>query len=120
MLIDPNSVLDVSSLSGLSGSISIQAPVQNLSGTLVPLQQSYLETAGLLAQRCAARYADGQFSTFVLSARDGLPPGPGGLLPISTYVRAPGAGPKASAMALSSQPGGESLEVSVLSKDCNR
>ncbi len=119
-LADPNSLVDASSALGINGSVDIQAPVQNLSGTLVPLQQSYLETAGLLAQRCAARYADGQFSTFVLSARDGLPPGPGGLLPISTYVRAPGAGPKASAMALSSQPGGESLEVSVLGKDCNR
>jgi len=119
-LADPNSLVDASSALGINGSVDIQAPVQNLSGTLVPLQQSYLETAGLLAQRCAARYADGQFSTFVLSARDGLPPGPGGLLPISTYVRAPGTGPKASAMALSSQPAGESLEVLVLSKDCYR
>jgi large exoprotein involved in heme utilization and adhesion len=121
-LADPNSLVDASSQLGISGTIDIQAPVQNLSGALVPLSQGYLAATSLLAQRCAARHADGQFSTFVVAGRDGLPLEPGGLLPISTYVRAPGAGTKASATdtALFSQLASASLDVPKLSDECIR
>lgn len=77
---DPSSFVKASSEKGISGSVDIRAPVQNLSGTLVPLPQGYLQAEALLAQRCAARFPDGKFSTFVQVGREGLPVEPGGFL----------------------------------------
>jgi hypothetical protein len=92
-LSDPNSRVSASSETGISGSVDIRAPVQNLSGTLVPLTQTYLQAVALLAQRCAARFPDGKFSTFVQSGRDGLPVEPGGFLATPLHmVRTGGTG----------------------------
>jgi len=79
-LADPSSVVDASSQSGPQGTVNIQSPVQNLGEELTPLSQQFSSAAALLAQRCAARVADGKFSTFVVAGREGLPAEPGGFL----------------------------------------
>ena len=94
VLIDPTSVLDVSSFSGASGQINIQSPVQNISTSLAPLPKNFASAAALLAERCAARAPDAKFSTFVVAGRDGVPLEPGGLLP-SPLVAADSSGPVA-------------------------
>jgi large exoprotein involved in heme utilization and adhesion len=77
---DPTSIVDASSTLGISGTINIQSPVQNIGGELTALSQEFFSAAALLAQQCAARVADGKFSTFVVAAREGLPVEPGGFL----------------------------------------
>ena len=77
---DPTSIVDASSTLGISGTINIQSPVQNIGGELTALSQEFSSAAALLAQQCAARAADGKFSTFVVAAREGLPVEPGGFL----------------------------------------
>jgi filamentous hemagglutinin family protein len=79
-LASPNSVVDASSTLGVSGTVNIQSPVQNVGGQLTPMSQQFSSAAALLAQRCAARVADGKFSTFVVAGREGLPVEPGGFL----------------------------------------
>jgi large exoprotein involved in heme utilization and adhesion len=79
-LADPNSVVDASSKAGPQGTVNIQSPVQNLGEQLTPLPQQFSSAAALLAQQCAARVADGKFSTFVIAGREGLPVEPGGFL----------------------------------------
>jgi filamentous hemagglutinin family protein len=79
-LADPNSVVDASSLQGPQGTVNIQSPVQNVGGQLTPMSQQFSSAAALLAQQCAARAADGKFSTFVVAGREGLPVEPGGFL----------------------------------------
>ncbi len=83
---DPNSLVDASSQLGISGTVNIQSPVQNVSGELVVLSQDFSSAAALLAQQCAARVADGTFSTFVVAAREGLPVEPGGFLASPSFL----------------------------------
>jgi large exoprotein involved in heme utilization and adhesion len=77
---DPNSIVDASSTLGISGIVNIQSPLQNVGGELPALSEEFSSAAALLAQQCAARAADGTFSTFVVAAREGLPVEPGGFL----------------------------------------
>jgi filamentous hemagglutinin family protein len=77
---DPASIVDASSTLGISGTINIQSPLQNIGGELAPLSDEFSSAAALLAQQCAARAAGGKFSTFVVAAREGLPLEPGGFL----------------------------------------
>ena len=79
-LADPISLVSASSQLGPQGTVNIQSPVQNLGEQLTPLSQQFSSAAALLAQRCAARVADGKFSTFVIAGREGLPVEPGGFL----------------------------------------
>ncbi len=79
ILIDPSSDLDASSLFGGSGRITIQSPIQNLSGTITPLPQNTLPVTPLYGSRCVAG-AGGNFSTFVDSKADSLAPRPGTFL----------------------------------------
>jgi large exoprotein involved in heme utilization and adhesion len=79
-LADPGSVVEATSQQGPQGTVNIQSPVQNVGGRLTPLSQQFSSAAALLAQRCAARVADGKFSTFVVAGREGLPAEPGGFL----------------------------------------
>jgi hypothetical protein len=81
VLADPSSLISASSQSGPQGTVTIQSPLQNLSGALVPLQQGFLPVTTLHAERCAARMSEGKVSTFVVTLREGLPPEPGGPLP---------------------------------------
>jgi len=77
---DPLSIVDASSTLGVSGTVNIQSPLQNVGGELTALSQEFSSAAELLVQQCAARVADGKFSTFVVAAREGLPVEPGGFL----------------------------------------
>ncbi|MBI3807139.1 MAG: hypothetical protein HY281_06440 [Nitrospirae bacterium] len=77
---DPVSIVDASSTLGISGTVNIQSPLQNVGGELTALSQEFSSAAALLAQQCAARAAGGTFSTFMVSAREGLPVEPGGFL----------------------------------------
>jgi len=84
-LADPASVVSASSQLGVSGTVNIQSPVQNFSSSLAPLPKNFQSAAALLAQRCAARVAGGQVSTFVMAGREGLPAEPGGFLTSPPY-----------------------------------
>ena len=75
VLADPLSVLDASSALGVSGSVDIQAPIQNLSGTIAPLPEETTPVTALYGARCASGQG-GQFSTFVNSKSDSLSPSP--------------------------------------------
>jgi len=85
-LADPLSLVDASSQLGISGTVNIQAPVQNVSGELVVLSQDFSSAAALLAQQCAARVADGKFSTFVVAGRESIPVEPGGYLASPSFL----------------------------------
>ena len=79
-LADATSVVDASSRFGLSGAVTIESPLSNLSGALAPLPESPLQVGALLRTRCAARMQEGQASSFVQRGRDRLPPEPGGFV----------------------------------------
>jgi hypothetical protein len=81
VLADANSLLSASSQLGPQGTVSVQSPLQNLSGAMVPMPQSFTPVFTLHAERCAARMSEGKVSTFVVTLREGLPPEPGGPLP---------------------------------------
>jgi filamentous hemagglutinin family protein len=79
-LADPSTIINASSTLGVNGTVNIQSPVQNLSGTLSPLPAGLLKIAPLTSA-CAARAQGGTFSSFTVAGRDGVPAEPGGLLP---------------------------------------
>jgi filamentous hemagglutinin family protein len=81
VLQDPSSNIDVSSVAGLSGSIDIQAPITDLSGSLAPLPENVLQATSLLRQSCGARFSGGKLSSLVAGSREGLPLEPGGFMP---------------------------------------
>jgi filamentous hemagglutinin family protein len=83
---DPFSVVSASSARGVSGTVNIQAPITNLSGTLAPLSEEFLQAAGLLRASCAARFQGGNISSFVVAGRDGMPLEPGGFLPSPLFI----------------------------------
>jgi len=92
VLQEPGSVLDATSALGVSGSINIQAPFQQLSGAIAPLPQAFAVATNLYGQRCATEKG-GQFSSFVQGARDGVPPQPGDLIPSPLLLESDGTSP---------------------------
>ena len=80
-LADPNSLVDASSSLGINGSVDIQAPITDLSGSIAPLAKDFRSVIALLRGSCMARIQKGKYSSFVVGARDGLPPEPGNVLP---------------------------------------
>lgn len=84
-LVDPRTVVDASSQLGISGTIDIQAPTNNISGIVTPLSSDFVSAAGLLKERCIARIREGKYSSFVVGGRDGLPIEPGRLQPSVLY-----------------------------------
>jgi large exoprotein involved in heme utilization and adhesion len=79
-LTDPSSIVSASSERNIDGEIDIRAPVADLSGTVAPLPQSFLQQAVLLRERCAERLRRGWTSSFIVSGRDGSPFEPGSML----------------------------------------
>ena len=79
-LADPASVVDASSTLGVSGTVQINAPINNLSSVVARLPESLLAVQALLRASCAAKVAQGATSSFVERGRDGIPAGPDGLL----------------------------------------
>lgn len=74
---DPTSDVDASSRFGLNGTVTIQSPTSNLSGTVGQLASKRNPPQVLLQNRCVA-LAGGEQSTFILTGRDTLPANPGG------------------------------------------
>jgi filamentous hemagglutinin family protein len=79
-LADPASVVDASSTLGVSGTVQINAPINNLSSVVARLPESLLAVQALLRASCAAKLAQGATSSFVERGRDGIPAGPDSLL----------------------------------------
>ena len=79
ILFDSLSIIDTSSRFGGNGIVDVQAPIQNLSGTIAPLPEETVPVTALYAARCAAGQS-GHFSTFVDSKTDSLTPTPGRFL----------------------------------------
>ena len=78
-LADQSSFVSASSQFGLNGTVTIQSPTSNLSGSLGPLASKTNQAQSLVTQRCAA-LANGQASSFVVAGRELLPSDPGGWL----------------------------------------
>ncbi len=72
-------LLSAKSESGLNGTVLIQSPTSNLSGTVGQLVSKTSPPQVLLQNRCIA-LAGGEQSTFFLAGRDALPSEPGGWL----------------------------------------
>ncbi|MBH0200504.1 MAG: filamentous hemagglutinin N-terminal domain-containing protein [Nitrospira sp.] len=79
-LADSSSIVDASSTQGISGTVQINAPINNLSSVVGRLPESLVEVQTLLRAACAARMAQGGTSSFVERGRDSIPAGPEGLL----------------------------------------
>ena len=78
-LADQTSLVSASSQFGLNGTVTIQSPTSNLSGSLGTLSSKPNQAQRLLTQRCAA-LVNGQASSFVVAGREQLPADPGGWL----------------------------------------
>ena len=78
-LADSSSLVSASSQFGLNGTVTIQSPTSNLSGSLGTLSTKPNQAQSLVTQRCAA-LANGQASSFVVAGREQLPADPGGWL----------------------------------------
>lgn len=79
-LADPSSIVDATSTLGVSGTVQINAAINNLSSVVAQLPESLLAVQTLLRAACAARLAQSATSSFVERGRDGIPAGPDGLL----------------------------------------
>jgi filamentous hemagglutinin family protein len=84
-LASTTSSVTASSTLSTPGTVDIQAPITDLSGSLAPLPETVLQVTSLLRQSCAARYSSGQLSSLVVGSRDGLPFEPGGFMPSLPY-----------------------------------
>ena len=84
-LATPDSSVAASSALSTPGTVDIQAPITDLSGSLAPLPETVVQAASLLRQSCAARYGAGKPSSLVVGARDSLPVEPGAFMPSSLY-----------------------------------
>ena len=80
-----DSSIAASSTFSTQGTVDIQAPVTDLSGTLAPLPENLLQATSLLKQSCAARFSGGKLSSLLVSGRDGLPLEPGAFMPSPLY-----------------------------------
>lgn len=76
---DSASTVSATSQRGISGTVLIQSPTSNLSGTVGQLASKTNPPQVLLQNRCIA-LAGGEQSTFILAGRDALPSEPGGWL----------------------------------------
>ncbi len=76
-LVDQLSLVDASSQFGLNGTVTIQSPTSNLSGTVGQLTSKPSPVHLLIQNRCAA-LADGQPSTLIVSGRQTFSTTPGG------------------------------------------
>lgn len=75
---EPLGTIDASSQIGIDGIVEINAPFTNLSGSLKPLPTDFLNAANLIKAPCDVRVKDGDYGSFTVKGRDGLPIEPGG------------------------------------------
>ncbi|MGE3153215.1 MAG: filamentous hemagglutinin N-terminal domain-containing protein [Nitrospiraceae bacterium] len=105
-LADATSVIDASSQFGINGTVNIQSPTAQMAGRLVALPANPLILTSLFSQRCAA-LTGGQFSSFIVAGRYGMPPEPGGWLASPFVSDGPGA-------AISAQEGAPSFTGDIM------
>ncbi|HUK82255.1 MAG TPA: filamentous hemagglutinin N-terminal domain-containing protein [Verrucomicrobiae bacterium] len=77
-----DSPFNVSTPSGIPGTVVVTAPTIDLSASLVPLPSDLIDAESLLRPDCGVRLA-GNISSFVVLGRGGLPLDPGGFVPSS-------------------------------------
>jgi large exoprotein involved in heme utilization and adhesion len=90
-LSDQSSLVSATSQFGLNGTVTIQSPASNVSGSVGTLPSDPSQAQSLLTQRCAA-LANGQASSFVVAGREQLPADPGGWLTSPLYATGVGEG----------------------------
>jgi hypothetical protein len=78
--VSADSDIDASSEFGVSGTVNVNAPDTNLSGSLAPLSDRYLEEVRLRRERCAELGAE-DAGSFVLGTGAGVPEIPDAPLP---------------------------------------
>ena len=76
----PDSKITASSALSTPGTVDIQAPLTDLSGSLTSLPGNIAEATSFLRQSCASRYSSGKTSSLASSGRGGTPFEPGGFL----------------------------------------
>ncbi|MGH8594369.1 MAG: hypothetical protein ACREV3_11080 [Gammaproteobacteria bacterium] len=76
----PDSLIDASSELGVSGAVDIESPESDVVSGALALPESFLDAVSLLRDRCTARAIKGA-SSFIVSGRGGVPPGPETVLP---------------------------------------
>ena len=91
-LADSSSLVSASSQFGLNGTVTIQNPTSNLSGSLATLTSTPNQAQNLVTQRCAA-LANSQASSFVVAGREQLPADPGSWLTSPLALAGLGADP---------------------------
>jgi filamentous hemagglutinin family protein len=79
-LASPDSVLSASSALGISGTVSVQAPITDTAGAVAPLAGDFVAAAALLRERCATRAGGPGTSRFAVRGRGGVPAGPDEIL----------------------------------------
>jgi filamentous hemagglutinin family protein len=79
ILRSPESAIDASAETGISGTVATSTPEVDLSGGVTILPAVFLGAADLLRESCAARHSEG-LSSFTAMGRGGLPPDPAGPL----------------------------------------
>lgn len=84
-LASPESVVSASSQLGIDGTVDIQSPVTDISGTLAPMKGGFLQSADMVRDSCVARLQGKSQSSLTVTGRDGLPPRPGMVLPASVF-----------------------------------
>ncbi len=72
-LADYQSIFDASSTFGIDGKINIHAPFMDISSALKLKGLEFLDIADLLKTPCDARVRGGEYSSFVVKERAGLP-----------------------------------------------
>lgn len=75
---NPASILSASSALGVQGAVQLNAPLIDVSASLVSLTESFFDVRALLPTPCVDKEEDA--SSFVVRGRDGLPPSPASLL----------------------------------------
>jgi len=88
VFIDADSVIDASSETGISGTVTVNSPVAALAEVVAALPKNFVIPKNLFADACAAQ-AGGQFSSFTQGAPAALPPAPGGFLSSPLMLNAP-------------------------------
>ena len=81
---DNESVVSASSQAGLNGTVSVQSPISQAGGKIVPLSKAALEATPLLSQRCAA-LAGGHTAVSWWRAVKRFPPSREGGLPVRCF-----------------------------------
>ncbi len=76
----PDSEIEASNRFGVEGNVDIDSPDTDVISGALELPASFLDAAGLLSDRCSARTQKGA-SSFIVSGRGGVPPGPETVLP---------------------------------------